>query len=190
MGETASIPAAMYPKQGIEIVTGGDQTVQRLTSWLPEYRNGGAPVVLAGRILPNEVGATLAGSMGVLCIGPGDWLVVSRGYTDPAVRQEIEPDAQKEGLVLVDLSDGLAGLGLRGSATRELLSKGCGLDLHPGNFPAGRCARTRFAQIPVVVACLDEDFRFELYVGRSYLQYLHDWLTDAAVEFEVVGGCA
>jgi sarcosine oxidase subunit gamma len=68
-----------------------------------------------------------------------------------------------------------------------LLSKGCGLDLHPRSFPAGRCARTRFAQIPVVLDCPDEDSRFDMYAGRSYRQYLHEWLLDAAVEFEDCG---
>jgi hypothetical protein len=41
----------------------------------------------------------------------------------------------------------------------------------------------RFAQIPVIIDCLDEPPRFELTVARSYLQYLRFWLTYAAVEF-------
>jgi sarcosine oxidase subunit gamma len=76
---------------------------------------------------------------------------------------------------------------VRGSAARELLSKGCGLDLHPESFPAGHCARARFAQIPVVIECLEEPPRFEMTVARSYLQYLQSWLEDAAVEFEALG---
>jgi sarcosine oxidase subunit gamma len=68
---------------------------------------------------------------------------------------------------------------------RELLSKGCGLDLHPRFFAPDQCARTRFAQIPVVIDCLNGPSRFELYVARSHLSYLHSWLVDAAAEFDV-----
>jgi sarcosine oxidase gamma subunit len=46
-------------------------------------------------------------------------------------------------------------------------------------FPAGRCTRTRLAQLAVVVDCIDPAPRFELYFGRSYLKYLHAWLVDA-----------
>jgi sarcosine oxidase subunit gamma len=65
-----------------------------------------------------------------------------------------------------------------------VLSKSCGLDFHPRRFALGHCARTRFAQIPVLIDCVDALPRFELYVQKSYSHYLEDWLIDAALEFE------
>lgn len=59
-----------------------------------------------------------------------------------------------------------------------------GLDLHPEHFPADRCTRTRFAQLPAIVHCTDPKPRFDLYVGRSYFAYLQSWLSDAALEFQ------
>jgi sarcosine oxidase subunit gamma len=155
----------------------------RLTSWLPEYRNGKKRGTIDGPELPSEVGATVSGGMHVLCMGPAEWLIVSTERAACTLRERIEPGLARQGLVLVDLSDGLAGLAVQGVAARDLLSKGCGLDFHPRIFPAGQCARTRFAQIPIIIDCLDEPPRFELYVARSYLHYLHAWLIDAAVEF-------
>jgi sarcosine oxidase subunit gamma len=67
----------------------------------------------------------------------------------------------------VDYSDRLAVIEVRGTAARALLSKGCGLDLSDRAFPARYCARTRFAQLAVILECLD-DSRFELTVARSY----------------------
>lgn len=155
-----------------------------LKSWLPKPAAETEPVVLAGTELPSQVGATLSGPMRVLCVGPGEWLIVSREHTASALREHLQPDLPNHGLALVDLTDGLTGLEVRGLAAHEVLSNGCGLDLHPRNFPPGRCARTRFAQIAVVIDCLDATPRFELHVASSYLQYLHSWLTDATVEFE------
>jgi sarcosine oxidase, subunit gamma len=160
------------------------RTSLRLKSWLPEVTNGEKPVVLAGRQLPLQVGATLPGPPRVLCVGPGEWLVVAYPRQALELREDIEPDLSRQGLVVVDLTHGLAGLDVRGSAARDVLSKGSGLDFHPRSFPVDRCARTRLAQIPVVIDCLDAPPRFELNVARSYFQYLHSWVFDAACEFE------
>jgi sarcosine oxidase subunit gamma len=168
----------------VQITTMTFRTSLRLKSWLPQHTNGVKPVVLAGRQLPLQVGATLPASPRVLCVGPGEWLVVSYARQALELREDIEPALSRQGLVLVDLTHGLSGLDVRGSAAREVLSKGSGLDFHPRSFPVDRCARTRLAQIPVVIDCLDASPRFELYVARSYFQYLHSWIFDAASEFE------
>lgn len=183
MPERAQMRAMPDKTAAVQITVTSSRTSLRLKSWLPEYTNGGKSVVLAGRELPSAVGTTLSGPMRVLCIAPGEWLIVSYEHQASVLRENIEPDLLQQGLTLVDLTDGLAGLEVQGSAAREVLSKGCGLDLHPRSFPTGRCARTRFAQIPVVVDCLDEPPRFELYVARSYFSYLRLWLIDAAAEF-------
>jgi len=156
------------------------RTVLRLKSWLPQHINAEKPVVLAGRELPSQVGAALSAPLRVLCVGAGEWLVVSHERQASALRADIEADLTTYGLALVDVTHGLTGLAVRGCAAREMLSKGCGLDFDPRSFVVGRCARTRLAQIPVVIDCLDTPPRFELYVARSYFQYLHSWLTDAA----------
>ena len=156
------------------------RTSLRLKSWLPEYVSGSKPVVLAGQELPSQVGATLSGPMRVLCVGPGEWLLASHEDQASSLRDRVESDLPKYGIALVDLTDALSGLEVRGPTMREVLSKGCGLDLDPRTFPPGRCARTRFAQIPVVVECLDDPPRFQLHVARSYLHYLHSWLIDSA----------
>jgi sarcosine oxidase subunit gamma len=154
----------------------------RLRSWLPRPEHD-SPVVLAGQELPLQVGAMLSGPTRVMCVGPHEWLLVSPERDALTLRESLEPNLATQGLVLVDVTGGLATLEVRGPATRELLTKGCGLDLLSRRFPVGRCARTRFAQIPLTIACLEEPPRFELYVGRSYAHYLHTWIIDAAAEF-------
>ena len=158
------------------------RTVLRLKSWEPLHVAGDA-VMLAGCELPSKVGATLAGPPRILCTAPAEWLIVSQEPPRAGIRKQIE-GTLAVGLALVDLTDGLSVFEARGTAVRDVLAKVCGLDFHPRRFPFGRCARTRFAQIPVVIDCIQDPNHFELYVARSYAHYLKECLQDAAVEFE------
>jgi sarcosine oxidase subunit gamma len=85
-------------------------------------------------------------------------------------------------LSIVEVTYDYAVFELDGDVAREILAKGCGLDLYPEFFPPGHDTRTRLAKIAVHVVCLEMS-RFDLYVARSYAAYLGDWLRDAAVEF-------
>jgi sarcosine oxidase subunit gamma len=186
MSEVASIRLASH--DAVLITTISETTSLRLKSWLRDHLTGTRSPTLAGRQLPSRVGETLTGSARVLCVAPGEWLVVSNGQPSAAMQAYFESDLSSQGLALVDLTDGLVRLEVRGVVARELLSKGCGLDLHARSFPADCCAGTRFARIPVVIDCLDEPLRFELHVARSYSQYLYSWLVDAAAEFGSLTG--
>jgi sarcosine oxidase, subunit gamma len=156
----------------------------RAQSWVPEGPGIDSVPRLEGRAFPSQVGATSRGSVRVLCLAPGDWLIVSREHTASGLRQRLEPDLAGQGLALVDVTDAFATIEVHGPAARELLAKGCGLDVHRHSFVTGRCARTRFAQTPALIECIDDSPRFELSVARSYFDYLYSWLKDAAVEFE------
>src|SRR5690349_19758339 len=70
-----------------------------------------------------------------LGIGPTECLVVSDA---PDFRLETRD------WIAVDLSDAFIVLEVQGDSARQLLSKACGLDLHPRVFGVGRCTRTRF----------------------------------------------
>jgi sarcosine oxidase, subunit gamma len=158
----------------VQITPVRDRTILRLRSWFPRAMQDG-PIALAGLELPSQVGAMFSGATHVLCLGPQDWLIVSKETDPSSIRTHLQP-----GLALIDLTDGLATFEVQGRGTRELLSKGCGLDLHPQKFSTGRCARTRFAQIPLTMACARSPDQFELFIGRSYASYFMAWLTDAA----------
>jgi heterotetrameric sarcosine oxidase gamma subunit len=77
-----------------------------------------------------------------------------------------------------DASSALACFNLKGPAARTVLGMGCGLDLHREVFQAGHCARTRFANVAVIIVAVGDD-EFDLYVDRSVSKYLNDWLVDA-----------
>ena len=75
---------------------------------------------------------------------------------------------------------------MSGPSARDVLAKGCPLDLHPAVFGPGDCAQTLLAKANVTLRCVDDSPRFELIVRRSFAEYAALWLHDAAMEY----GCA
>ena len=68
---------------------------------------------------------------------------------------------------------------------RDLLAKGCTLDLHPDEFKAGECAQTGLAKANVLIARIAAPEGFELLVRRTFADYLVQWLHHAGREFEI-----
>lgn len=123
-----------------------------------------------------RAGETSAGEdLVILCVGPGRFWLVG----EAAARIEVDPALA----ATVDQSHGRAVLAVEGDRVREVLAKGCRLDLHPDGFATGRCAQTLLGPFAVLLHRLAAD-RFEIHVARSYAQSLRDWLQDAALEFE------
>jgi len=160
----------------VQVALSQRRTLLRLKAWQQDE----ALVELHGRRLPSRVGETLGGPLRVQCIGPGDWLILSNESAASSLLQELEGGLRQRGLAFVDVTDALACIEVNGPASRDVLSRACGLDFHPRTFPVGFCARTRFAQVPVVIECLDDSPRFDLSVSRSYVNYLYRWLADAS----------
>jgi sarcosine oxidase, subunit gamma len=128
---------------------------------------------------PQETGAVASGNVEVLCIGPSDWLAISHEISGTALAQTLNERFAGSAFRATNLSSALTRIRVEGIDARALLAKGCSLELHPQVFVAGRTARTRFANIPVVIRCIDVA-TFECIVARSHTQYAEAWLTDGA----------
>ncbi|MFP6706072.1 MAG: sarcosine oxidase subunit gamma family protein [Alphaproteobacteria bacterium] len=63
---------------------------------------------------------------------------------------------------------------------REVLAKGCHLDLRPEIFPPGCSAQSVLAGVAILVHHLPTGEDMDIYVARSYGLFIHDWLLDAA----------
>jgi sarcosine oxidase, subunit gamma len=137
---------------------------------------------------PDRTALSFAGDLAeewrMLALAPGEWLMISDAIAGTALHGLLAPYAQEQGIAAVDISQGLAAFRLDGFAAYDVLSKGCGLDLHPRHFPVGSCTRTRFAKVPVIIECVHSKPHYEGYVASSYWPYLRCWLDDAAVEFQ------
>jgi sarcosine oxidase subunit gamma len=83
---------------------------------------------------------------------------------------------------LVDVSGQRTILEISGPKAREVLAKGCRLDLHPRVFGAGQCAQTTYAKAPVVLVPRAGD-GYWLLVRASFAEYLAEFLIDAVAEY-------
>ena len=138
-------------------------------------------------VAPNTVAgpADLGDGSRALWLGPDEWLVVDAdGEALPALRTTLD------GLhaAAVGVSDSRAVIMLTGPHARDVLAKGCPVDLHPRVFAPGRCAQTLLAKAHVLLHQLDDAPAYEIYVHRSFADYLWSWLEDAAAEFGMVVG--
>ena len=67
-------------------------------------------------------------------------------------------------------------LRLHGVGSRNLLSRGCGLNFSESAFPPGHCSKTRFAHLPLLIHRPEQSGCFELYIDRSHAGALWAWL--------------
>jgi sarcosine oxidase subunit gamma len=131
---------------------------------------------------PKETGVVGNGRVDMVCSGPTDWLVIADDPDAAALLRRLDEAFEGSVFRATNASQALARIEIDGPEARELLAKGCALDLHPSRFPPGCCARTRVAGMPVIVWCTQSS-TFECIVTMSYAEYLISWLTDAALEF-------
>lgn len=114
------------------------------------------------------------GGREVLWLGPDEWLVVAAPGSAPAIMEELERALDGLHHSIVDVSADRAVIELAGEERRELLSRGCGLDLHPRSWRDGCCAQTLLARIPVLLQEREQDTR--VFVRASVSHHLVDWL--------------
>ncbi len=81
----------------------------------------------------------------------------------------------------VDVSDMRAVIRVEGEGTREVLLKGCSLDLLGADYGQGTVRRMRYAEIAALLHVVENDI-FDIYVFRSYAGYTWEFLLATARE--------
>lgn len=137
-----------------------------------------------GTGLPGPGRSATAEDMTILWSGRDAWLLVRDGLAERALARAAQAAAGGLASVL-DQTHGRCVLELSGLKAREVLAKGCPLDLHPRAFAPGDCALTQMAYTPIQLRRHPDADQFELYVPASYAEGFWDWLCRSAAEFEV-----
>jgi sarcosine oxidase subunit gamma len=133
---------------------------------------------------PEKPNTTAAGNgYDLMWLGPDEWLVrstASHSATQPAPLEAKLREAFK-GLfaAAVDIGSGYTVLEISGMRTRDVLARGCPLDLHPRLFGVGQCAQSHYFKASVTIVPTGED-NFELVIRRSFADYFVKIMLDAA----------
>jgi sarcosine oxidase subunit gamma len=148
----------------------------------PEFRTILAQAARCG--LPVQaLEAAKRGAATVLWLGPDEWLLAKDG-DDAKLAARLDTAFRGHFVTVTEVSDAYAVIRLAGPAATDVLAKGCPLDTHDRVFPPGKVARSLLAKADVILHRLAPD-TFELYVARSYADYLWRWLEDAGAEYGV-----
>ena len=143
-----------------------------------------AGAVLGGSLprTPNTAASTVNGTT-LLWLGPDEWLVNGPAAEGAALEDTLRGRLEGRHHALTDVSAMYATLALSGPQAREVLMKGCRLDLHPRAFKPGACVQTALARANVILHQTDDAPTYEITVRNSFAHYLATWLLDAMAEY-------
>lgn len=117
----------------------------------------------------------------VLSVRPERWLLLSRP-APPGLAMQGWQSACASVAVAIDLSSALSAFQITGPAIRDVLARGCRLDLDPEVFPVGYAAATIMAQVSVILVNLESGVL--LLTPSTTARHFHEWLLSAARPFE------
>lgn len=129
--------------------------------------------------LPAPRKSVVAGARAALWVGPGRWFIIEPRAGDLAARLD---HVAAGTFAVTDLSHSRTVLRLSGPKVRDVLAKGCAVDLHPRSLAAGGCIVAGVARHSAVLHVVDAT-TIDLYVYRSFGQDLLEWLIEAAAEY-------
>ncbi|MGY1829736.1 sarcosine oxidase subunit gamma [Geodermatophilus sp. SYSU D01180] len=125
-----------------------------------------------------------AGTGRAVWLGPDEWLLTSTTEAPAELEARVRAAVLPLGGSATDVSAQRIGLRLTGARVRDVLAKGCAIDLHPRVFGRGSSAQTTLGRAGVVLLGLsDGGDDVVVLVRSSFAGYLADWLLDAALEF-------
>lgn len=128
------------------------------------------------------------GSSHNLWMGPDEWLIVCPSNEPGYLFSNLNKALKNQHYGLVDNTESRTLIRLSGSQAKNVLEKGCSIDLHTRSFKQGNVVNTLLGQVHVTLhltASTDTDDNpiFDLYIHRSFAEYLWSWLEDASCEY-------
>lgn len=183
------IPIDSMPLEG-DLVVSESLTIRvarhRTTVSLQTAHRASTPieaVTLRGVHLPSCPNMTAGNDPLIWWVGPEYWLAVSEELCASEIIAELATATEGHLAVIVDVSDSLRAIQLLGDAAPEVIARGTSLRFDERVLEPGRCARTRFANLAVLLRPLQQD-GYEFLVDRSEAQFLLDWLQDSAASID------
>ncbi|WP_439899763.1 sarcosine oxidase subunit gamma [Paraburkholderia phymatum] len=115
----------------------------------------------------------------VLWLGPDEWLVRSLQPQSPVAEDKLVEALQGQFASAVDIGSGWTVLEVSGEKVRDVIARGCPIDLHPRMFAPGQCAQSHYFKASIVLVPVADD-TYEIVVRRSFADYFVRIMLDAA----------
>ncbi len=121
----------------------------------------------------------------LLWLGPDEWLAIVPDGSEEETVAAFRSRMDGEHFAVTDVSGSRTVITLSGEHARDVLMKGTSLDLHPKVFGPGQCAQASMARCHMLLHQTSDEPAYDIYVHRSFADYLWRWLEDAAREYGV-----
>jgi len=119
----------------------------------------------------------------ILWNAPKTWLIISNKEN---INEIIKKNCSDTNFAVTDISHSRAVIQISGFNSRDVLKKGCPLNIN--EFKKNNCAGSIFHGITIVVDCInDKPDTFNLFVLRSFGESFYHHITDAALEYGYLG---
>tara|TARA_B100001123_G_C15144557_1_gene961003 strand:+ start:357 stop:944 length:588 start_codon:yes stop_codon:yes gene_type:complete len=119
----------------------------------------------------------------ILWNAPKTWLIIS---SKEEIVNEIKKNCNDKYFAVTDISHSRAIIQIKGKNSREVLKKGCPLNMN--EFKKNSCAGSVFHGINIIFDCIDnEPDTFNLLTLRSFGESFYHHISDAALEFGYTG---
>ena len=129
--------------------------------------------------------SVVTGNREAIWMSADQWLVFLPRKELDTLLQSLEElrVRSKMSLMATDMSDARSVIVLRGNGVREVLMKGIAVDFLA--FSVGEVRRCSLGGVAVLVRCCEEDV-FEIFMFRSYLNFVLGWLNRAGASAAAV----
>ncbi len=134
-------------------------------------------------VAPNTIART--GERAIVWMGPDEWLVVSPPESREGVADGLEEALSGLHVAVNDISSGQTIIRLHGPRARDLLNKGCPLDLHSRVFGPGRCAQSHIGKSNALIIQVDDVPTYDVIIRRSFADYLARWMLHSGMEYDI-----
>jgi sarcosine oxidase subunit gamma len=182
-----SLPARLSPFATLFADIGNDENAGvTLTPRVLEQVQIDCRPERAGTILfplPTAGHARAHEGLRLISLAPQRWMAIAPDGAD--LERRVRVACVASGAAVVDQSHARAVLRIAGSHARDVLAKGCGLDLHPAAFAGDRVASTALFHVAVTVDRRRGGGVFDLHMPRGFARSLAERLVDAAREHGV-----
>ena len=153
----------------------GDSKDKTFNSAIKEALNVALPVK------PKQT--CMSGRVNLFWMSPDEWLMVCS--EDDSIWLEEQLHTHLTGhYALIDNSSGQTLLRISGTKVHSLLMHSCVYDFSPNHFKLKTCVQTKFAQASALIFKRDDNV-FDLFIRRSFADYIGAWCLDASHEYNV-----
>ena len=126
---------------------------------------------------------TAAGDVRILWLGPNEWWVVGTDVRRAGLIDGLRQAFAGQHTNVTDVSESRTVITMSGPASRDVLARGISNDLHQRAFGPGQCAQTSLSRTNVLLHQIDNTPSYDIYVLKSFSDYLWRWIGLIAEDF-------